>query len=257
MKPYQFKEEINYSQYFMFDKTLIRNGNWAMLTQRAKSIFPVIACHLDKRGQAFPGENTIASLAGLSEKTVRRAIDDLTEFPGFSYKCYTTNRGYRSKRFHIEIAPYESGRFFKFHKSILESGIWHMLSPTAQALFPILRTHGFWNMEVIECAGDESDFSPTDFMEYYNMREYDYCIAAPSILINEAGISSRSFGSALQDLNRNCLLDFVEEDGFVGWKLYFHSRDDTIYERSYLNERLRKSFYHHLRKDAKKLPVAG
>jgi hypothetical protein len=53
-KKYQFKDEINETNFFWWDKKLIADKVWSELPPASKSVFPVIACHCNKRGVAFP-----------------------------------------------------------------------------------------------------------------------------------------------------------------------------------------------------------
>ncbi|MGA9538456.1 MAG: helix-turn-helix domain-containing protein [Desulfobacterales bacterium] len=135
MIPYQFKEEIDDVGFFRFDKKWIENKNWALLPMASKAILPVIGCHCDANGNAFPGERRIAILSGLSDKTVRKGIRGLEALPGFESEPYVTSRLKKSKKFTLELPSLERGRFFSFHKFILESGIWRGLSTVAKAVY--------------------------------------------------------------------------------------------------------------------------
>ncbi len=91
-----------------------------MLSTAAKAIYPVIACHVNKDGVAFPGEGTISALAGVTPKVVRKGIHDLEGFPGFSWNKYLTRRGRRSKMFFLKL-PQEknSGKHSLFTRPLL------------------------------------------------------------------------------------------------------------------------------------------
>jgi len=78
---YQFKEELDRDVYFMFDKKLVENRNWSMLLSAARVIFPVIASYANGNGEAFPEEETIAILSGITQKTVRGGVENLEGFP--------------------------------------------------------------------------------------------------------------------------------------------------------------------------------
>ena len=145
---YQFKEVINQINFFWWDKKLIKNKNWAELSKASKAVFPVIACHCNKKGIAFPSEETISALCGRTEKTVREGVKGLLGFPNFKWNHYITSRGHHSKEFHLRIPnPGEKGRCFPFYKWIIESGIWQNLKPTAQALYPVMRNFAFFDIE--------------------------------------------------------------------------------------------------------------
>ena len=119
---YQFKEPCNLTQFFWWDKKVIENMNWALLPKSSKAIFPVIACHANIKGEAFPSEQTIAILAGLSDKIVREGITGLEAFPNFKCVYYLSRRGKRAKKFFINIPSSNNGNdIFPFYKFILES----------------------------------------------------------------------------------------------------------------------------------------
>ena len=120
---YQFREKINYQQFFRFDKKLVENMNWALLPKSSKAVFPVIACHCNDKGESFPSERTIAIMSGRTDKTVRDGIKGLETFPGFKFTFYVTSRGRRAKRFYINQPSTDiKGRIFPFHKCIIEGG---------------------------------------------------------------------------------------------------------------------------------------
>ncbi|MCK5682160.1 hypothetical protein KAI46_15260 [bacterium] len=148
---YQFSEKWDSDIFFMFDKKLVEDKNWALLPPAAKAVFPVIACHQNKECIAFPGEQAISALSGRSEKTVRNGIVALEGFPSFAITItsYITKRGRRSKKFKIDKPPKVKGRSFPFHKSILESGLWSQLTPSAQALYIAIRKFAFFDFEVV------------------------------------------------------------------------------------------------------------
>ena len=91
--------KIDLDHFFRFDKRWIESMNWARLPKSSKSILPVIGMHCNEKGLSFPGERTIAILAGLTEKTVREGIRGLKGFPGFEISHFATENGKRAKNF--------------------------------------------------------------------------------------------------------------------------------------------------------------
>ena len=68
-----------------------------------------------RQGEAFPSEQTIAILSGLTDKVVREGIRGLDGFPGFSFEQYVTRRGRRSNKFQLEmLRNSERGAGFPF-----------------------------------------------------------------------------------------------------------------------------------------------
>jgi hypothetical protein len=163
---FHFPHELDKNLFFRFDKRLIENMNWARISPAAKAVFPVIGCFCNERGDAFPGENTIASLSGLTPKSVRKGIrNDLDGFPGFNWTYYQTRYDKRGKRFNIALPRKDiKGQTFFFHRIIIDSGIWSELTPTAHALYPVMRY--FSRYEADEDENDEN--TESDFIERYS-----------------------------------------------------------------------------------------
>lgn len=107
---WHFSEDLNENQFFLWDKKLIENKNWAILLKSSKAVFPVIAAHCNQKGVSFPGEKVISALCGRDEKTVREGILYLENFPGFRWEYCTTKRGRRSKKFFLTFPPEKRGQ---------------------------------------------------------------------------------------------------------------------------------------------------
>ena len=135
---YQFTEGIDHTTYFLFEKHIIKNLNWAMLTTASKAVYPVIRCFAGKNGIAYPSEETIAALCGRDEKIARAGLEGLKDFYGMQMERYITSRGHRSRKFMCKVPKFERGKVFPFHRSILDKGQWAMMKPTAQALYAYL-----------------------------------------------------------------------------------------------------------------------
>ncbi|MFH2061064.1 MAG: helix-turn-helix domain-containing protein [Pseudomonadota bacterium] len=212
---YTFKEDINYKVHFWFDKQGVRNKKWARLPKASKAIYSVIMCHRNKHGIAIPSQETIAILSGTTEKTVRVGIDGLLTFPGFRVESYVTSRGHRAKKYITELPPREKGRAFPFFKSVITGGNWSRLKPSAQALYPVLRTFSFFDGEEYAVRIDD------DREYYYNVddmigdgvfweREFDFVDADDDILAEYAGIGINSLNSAISDLEEHFLIEKTE-----------------------------------------------
>jgi len=229
--------EINWQAFFKFDKKLITDGAWAMLPLSSKAVFPVIGCHSNDQGIAFPGENTIAALAGLSPKTARKGIRGLDGFPGFAVHYYTTARGRRSKKFRLRLLARDHDKYFFFHRSILEGGNWRMLRPSAKALYPSMRCFSFYGFD--EDEGMASD--DQENRDFYGQRGFDYCRAQVHLLSEKAGITRSRFYTALSSLEEHFLVEEAQlSNGEPVWKVYHYPT--RHYEREGLNRQLKKTF---------------
>jgi len=256
---YQFKEECNHNQFFWWKKKLIENMNWALLPKPSKAVFPVIACHANERGKAFPSEQTIAIFAGVSDKTAREGIRGLEAFPGFKLDYYLSQRGKRAKKYMLKLPSSNNrGSAFPFFKFVLEAGIWREMKPSAKDLYPVMRYFGFFDINQYAEFEDDLEISENDFDVIYSDREYDFCDAEVNIMAEYAGLHRNSITAALNDLERNFLIEPLI--GYNGWKVFLKSKDSTIWKRDYLNKKVMKSYKHILQRTkttgsgAQKLP---
>ena len=208
--------------------------NWALLPSASKAIFPVIACHCNRDGKAFPGQIRLAILSGLSSKQVSRGIKGLKAFPDIKIKRSIPNE------YFVKL-PKEpiKGKTFPFYQVVLEYGLWRELSPAAKALYPVMRCFSYFDIDVyLEIEADERDH--TDFEEIFANREYDFCNASKIELSKYAGIHRNSVESALKSLNENFLVEWHK--GFRLWKIYRKSKGKTYWKRDFLNQKITKSF---------------
>jgi hypothetical protein len=196
--------------YFMFDKAWIKAGHWSSLSLTAKAVFPVIAVHCGANGIAFPGEETIAKLTGRTAKTVRQGIRDLEEmaFHGFRVSHYKTKQGRRAKSYQISPAPRTKGAAFPFYRSLIDSGAWGKLKPSARAVYIAMRICGFFDF--MECTDDDYDGD-----DAFRDRRCDLCNLHRTGLSYIAGIDRRSFREAEQSLIENRLIEETPE----GWEV--------------------------------------
>ena len=226
---YQFNPGINNANFFRFDRMLILTKRWANLSSASKSIYPVIGVHCDKSGLAFPSEETIAILSGRTPKTVIEGIAGLKESRvGFKVERYVTGRGHRANKYYLSLPPKEKGRTFFFYKAVIEGGNWLHLSPTAQALYPVMKSFVFWDFF-------EEETEEEDSIEVYANRDYDLSNPDQDVMCEYAGISHRSLYDALESLEEHDLIEKTDPyDGQDTWKVF--RLPSKIYKRDYLNE---------------------
>ena len=230
---YLFKDEINRSGFFPFDKKLIEDMHWASLSTAAKTVFPVIASFRNNEtGIAFPDQQTISALAGRSEKNVRKGIMGLGNMPGFDKKRYKTKRGKYSYKYIIPSPPKEKGRAFPFHGCIMHGGNWSKVSPSGQALYPVMRHFGWFDLDLY-CEIENREIDAMDFMIEYPLREFEFCDATLSIMAEHAGLTKRSVYSAFCNLEEHNLISRVES-GI--WQVYLIP--NTWYKRKFLNKKI-------------------
>jgi hypothetical protein len=259
---YQFKEDIDDTRYFRFDKKVIEDKNWALLPLASKSIYPVIGYHRNRQnGESFPSQQTMAILSGRDFKTVRKGQKGLGEFPGIKADAYISRRGKRGTKYFWTEPPHEKGRIFQFHDYIIDSGIWSQLTETAQALYPVMRYYCYLNWEdyvdifptyyekefrkpfkdedfTIQHDGIEDFEVGTNFDAFFPSRYYEFCEADKDVLAEYAGISKNSLYNALRNLEKNHLV--YRLDGYPGWLVIV--RPQTYFKRDFLNEQIKRRF---------------
>lgn len=238
---YQFKNQSEHDNegHFWFDRMLIENKNWMLLSAAGKAVYPVIASYRNgSTGEAFPSERTIASLSGRSDKTVRQGIRQLDGFPGISCRKYRTRTGKMSKKFTVAQPEIGDGASFPFFKSVFEGGLWSELTPTAQALYPVMRCLSGIEYELYMAVEDDDCLERGDFLK----RKWDLCEAPKSLLSDLAGINYRSVNEALKCLEKCDLAKPFNYDGIKGYKVTV--RPYSHFKPRYLNEKLSIKYQH-------------
>lgn len=221
-----------YDYYFRFPHSIVSNGIWAALPNAAKAVLPVICCHANTQGVAYPSEERIAGMSGLTPKTVRagvKALEDL--LPGFSTLNYVTRRGKRAKSYQFTKLPTDGKKYFAFYRRWIDAGNWYTLhtTPSAWAVYPVLR-HFAYAPDHEDIVGDDED----DFRSDYQRREYDFYDAEASVIQEYAGITRNSLQPALRALQEANFIDKVYDD--EEWRVYRWST--WFFKRHYLNSDL-------------------
>jgi len=231
---FHFKDVADWKLFFRFDKQWVENMSWARISPAAKAILPVIGVHCNEHGEAFPGEEVIAALSGLTPKSVRKGIHDLEGFPGFHWEYYLTRRGRQGKRFFIDPPPKgEKGRSLFFYRIIIDGGMWSELKPAARSLYPVMRY--FSRYDAYE---DEDLENVSDFDEHYANRKWELCDAEAGQLAKYAGINRHTVAEAMKNLQKNFLLEPHEDSNAEKTsKVYLIPK--KYWKTSYLNQKLK------------------
>lgn len=242
---YHFKEINSYKEHFFnWKKSLIDDLIWARIPKASKSIFPVIADHWNHRTKvAFPSEETIAALSGITRKQVRLGVRGMKGFPGFDIAYYITEHGHRAKRYKLCLPEKPiHGKTFAFNRFILVSGMWRMLKPSAKALYPVMRRYSYFDFYDYMTALDNDAFDlDTDFDKVFANRFFDFCKAEPGILAKYSGIHRSSLKSATANLKQEHLIEF---DSALGcWRVYLKTKNGNYYIREFLNNQLMSGKY--------------
>jgi len=203
----KIQKNQNNKLFFRWDKDLIKNRQWASLPLASKSVFPVIAVHQNAKGECWPTQQTIADLAGYSEKTVREGLKGLQE-KGFSgielIKYKKTGMLWAGTYYKINPLPLGKKGYFPFHKDLVSSKKWSQLKSTAKALYPVMR-----------CFGYNEGFGR-------NYKPHDYCDSDKKYLAEFTGIDRRSIATALESLESSDLIEPVA--GRAAWNVFTISK---------------------------------
>jgi len=242
---YKFPEKINYENFFKFRKDFVTAGNslWRGLPLSTKSIYPVIGCHTNKDGVAFPSQQTIADLCGCTAKTVREGIQGLLKIPWVELKTRITARGSRQKVYKIKPGD-EGTKYFSFFKFILESGIWRELSiqhksKAAHAVYCSCMAYAVFDLDIYANL-ENIDDNPNEFWpEGYSDRKYDFLYADLDVIAFKSGISLPTARKAIQALIDVELLEEIPDMEAQVWKIY--RQPPIYYKREYLNKCLKRS----------------
>lgn len=260
---YLFSDRIDCRGFFMFDKKLITDGRYATWTPSAKAVYPVLRSFGNDKGEAFPEELTLAVLSGKTDKTVRDGLGHLAEDGVIKITHFTTKRGHRANRYKFELPPVEQGRSFPFRRCVFEGGNWLRLSPTGQALYPVMRCYGGYTYnEHFEDVEPEEDpvTNPAEFPSIYAARDFDFCSADLHVLAESAGIHRTSLSAGIKSLQDNFLVEYADDpDEYENprWKVFL--TPPKYWKAEYLNRLTRESFAHLFNRQReekwKRLPV--
>lgn len=258
---YQWKSPRNLVNHFLFDKALIKGKRWANMPFAAKSIFPVIAVHRGENGAAFPAQTTIAIMAGVDPKTVRKGLDALDDTPGFSRTSKINARGHRFYTYKIRNGSPEKGRSFAFFRAVIDGGNWHLCSDSARAVYPVMMAFSYFDLDeytAVTEIEEHQDLTISEMNQFitdgdFAQRRFDFCSADLDVLAEYAGITERSVRSALESLEKHFLVERIasvyedddeDSEDLTVWKVY--RIPPRYYKPEYMNkvtaERYGKNF---------------
>lgn len=201
----------------------IKTRAWAKLPQASKSVFPVIAMHADSNGSAFPGLELIGRYAGYDRKTASGAIQGLKKLNSFRAFKIATSHGHLQYSYVLALPPKEKGRLFNFRHCVIKGGNWSQLTPTAQAIYPVLRTFAYFDSERYSDETDgEFDYNVESMIVSgeFQRRMFDYFDGELDVVAEYAGISLRSTYNAINSLEQCHLIQKVDDAERQTWKVF-------------------------------------
>lgn len=213
-------EEVNTKHFFRFEKDIIRSGIWAGLPTASKAIFPVIGVHANSEGVAWPSQETIARMAGITPKTVRSGISAMKDFDKIKLSSYINKRGRKSYRYKIDLPTIGKGSDFRFYRSLVESGFWASLTPGEQAVYPVLRTYAYFEPEPYLHYCDEIGIEVPEGITYgefineghYESRQFEIATPEIDVIAEIAGVCTSTARSAICKLESKKMVYVYTED---------------------------------------------
>jgi len=202
--------------FFRVKNEYIISKVWKELPKSSKSIFPVIAVHCNKKGIAFPSQETISKLSGCTPKTVRNGLKGLEEFHDFKISQEVNAKGQIKNIYHIKLPKKNDKEVFFFHKTIIESGKWSKISQSAKALYPVIRAYSYCDFKSYQMLMCEEDtfydgdgMSAGERLDHYGKRDFNLNASDFSVLSDFSGITLQSVYNAINSLKKHGLLEEI------------------------------------------------
>ncbi|MBZ0256751.1 helix-turn-helix domain-containing protein [bacterium] len=219
------KSELNFVNFFKFDKSIVTEKVWAKLPSASKTIYPVIGTFANKQGMAFPGVDTIAQVSGVCEKTVRTGVKSLVLPDHLEIKKKPNKRGHYQFFYTFKSTPESKTGFFGFNKVIVQGQNWSLASQAAHAVYITMRAFDSVNPYLYEEIEEDSCFKlpkEDDKLIKACSKQYAFCDAEREVLAEYSGINPRCLSSALKSLEEHFLIKCFKsnENDFNGWIVY-------------------------------------
>jgi hypothetical protein len=233
---FKWTENVSNGLSFRVPRIIVEECYWAALSSASKSVYVPLLKFVNKNGSAFPSIRTLAIVSGVTEKTAGHGIKGLEGLPGFKKIRKVSRRGHIAYNYFIEEPPPDNKHTIWMSHSYINGGNWSLLTPTAQAVLPVLKCFSYWEIERY-CKEQGMEYSPADLTEIYRFREYDFVDADESIICEFAGVSKRSLAAAYKSLTDNYFIKPVELDGDKKlWELaiipHYYYRRDSLNDRT-------------------------
>ena len=238
---FQFTDDLREELFIQISKYYFEKDLWGPLPQASKAVLPIILKHLNEDGTCFPSQQTIAILAGITEKTVRHGLKGLDGLPGYETEKYISRRGHIAYKYRMRAIP-EHPKSISICHGFFNGGNWSQLTPSAKAVYPVLKYFAWWDFgiyredeEIIEHEGE--DLSGQN----YPHRSYDYADPDRECVSSISGIATRSVGSAYDSLIDCHFIELHEPSmGRETWKLFVDPQ--MVFKPDYLNRQARERY---------------
>lgn len=225
--------ELNMDKFVVIPKDLLDYD----LSKAALAVYRVLCSRADfEVDHPFRvSQANIGVLAGVSEDTVRKALDELVEAGLLTRELKQDGRRrfYTYKVFFIRKPMLREkehkGNQVYFHTCIIDSGIWAGLRPRAKALYLVMQITAEQDQDLyssVESSETGECYEEMERHEYLRSRRWDVCSLSMAELCRLADIDRRGIQSVLEELEHH-RLRLIERVG--RWtKVYLRPRTGLL-----------------------------
>jgi hypothetical protein len=238
--PFQWTENVDNRLSLRFPRVIIKEEIWSTLKTSSKAVYPCLLKFVNKEtGSAFPCLRTLSIVSGVSEKTAGDGVRGLDGLPGFKRDRYITKRGHTAHTYNIQEPPPDNNHTIWIQHSFINGGNWSQLTPTAKAIFPVLKYFSWWDeRQYLDLEKLGSSIDKFDLINLYTSRQYDFMDAEDEVICRFAGITTRSLQGAYGSLSDHHFISPLRIAGRKVWEVYISP--PKFYRRDWLNKRLPK-----------------
>lgn len=206
-------------------------GIWSTLSKSAQALFPVLMRHTSESGECFPGEDRLAAMSGLTEKTVRAASLELAAAGLVGIRRIISRTGRRIKLYSITHHGAQGADAISLPHILIDGGGWSCLTPAAKSLSLAFRYFASPRPDLDP--EEEQWLDGDDFTDYLGRRDFDFCNAEPAILREFAGLGHSVYREAIRSLEEH---HFIAPHDELYWRVFVWP--PMIKKVAYLNSKL-------------------
>lgn len=212
-------------------------GVWSTLKHTSKAVLIVLLRHVNSEGVSFPSQEVICAKSGINTlKTVGNACVELEGAGLIKINKFVTPRGKRANRYILTKKLLESQDYIASYHHNVEAGYWAVMGNRghiSQALYWAIR---FFDTPRADLDSEQSDFGWTDYdsdegREWLAKRDGDVCCAERDVLCEFAGITTRSYGPAMDILRKMEVISTIPNHPdklFVSFQFGYHYKPDVL-----------------------------
>lgn len=217
-------------------------GVWSGLRHTSKAVLIVILRHANSDGVSFPSQELICAKSGISTlKTVGKACKELEGAGLIKVNKFTTPLGKRANRYVLTNKLLDNHDYIASYHHHLEAGYWAVMGNNghiSQSLYWAIR---FFSRPRADLDSDQADCGWTNYdsdegREWLANRDGDVCCAERESLCEFAGITTRSYGAAMEILRKMKVITSIPDHPD---KLFVNFYFGHHYSSDYLNSILK------------------